>query len=80
MTSHKLEPVDHLIAANIRYYRSLRGLTREMLAKRVDMSPGRLRCYETGQSSIGAAGLLQIARALEVPIGQFFAGDVSKHI
>lgn len=76
MAARKPEPIDHLIAANIRFYRVRRGLSRTMLAARVELSEARLGALEMANRSITAAELLRIARALETPVGQFFAGDV----
>ena len=49
------------------------GVTQMELARRLGVSPGQIKSYETGGTSVRASTLEAIARVLEVPVSYFYA-------
>ena len=62
------------IGSRIRFYRKLRELSQRELASQMRMAPSQLSRYETGQSEPTLGVLRRIARALSVPVSDFFFG------
>lgn len=62
--------IKKVIAANIRKYRKLRGLTQEQLALLAELSYDFIRRIETseGKSGFSVVTLYKIATVLEVPL------------
>lgn len=60
------------IGRKIRSIRQHSGLTQEMLAELVAVSPQQIQKYETGRTKITTDRLQQLARALQVPVTAFF--------
>lgn len=58
------------IAANVRHYRRLRGLTQEQLAELVDVPPLRVQRVERGQADVRVGLLVDLAAALRVALGR----------
>ncbi|WP_295236869.1 helix-turn-helix transcriptional regulator [Veillonella sp.] len=58
------------IGARIAYYRTLRGLTQDELAKRASISPGALGRIERGKynDNVSIAMLVHIATGLQIEI------------
>jgi len=63
------------IGSEIRDLRKAKGLTVTDLATRIGRSVGYVSQIERGLSETSISDLRRIARALEVPIGWFFAND-----
>lgn len=61
-----------LIGEAIRTYRKRVKLTQEELAERADLNPKYLGEIERGEKIISIEALLRIAKAVKVPIRQFF--------
>ena len=56
------------IGQRIREARKTRGLTIQKLAKKAEIHPNTLLCYEHGYSLPGIYALIQLADILEVPL------------
>ncbi|HOJ89424.1 MAG TPA: helix-turn-helix transcriptional regulator [Pseudothermotoga sp.] len=52
----------------IRELREQKDLTQEALAKRANLSPKTISCYERGKAMPSFRALVRIAKALNVPI------------
>jgi XRE family transcriptional regulator, regulator of sulfur utilization len=61
-----------LIGEAIRAYRKRAGFTQEDLAEWADLNPKYLGEIERGEKIISIEALLRIAKAVKVPIRQFF--------
>lgn len=57
---------DIIVGANIKRYREIRGLTREKLAEKVNISPTFITNVENGARSMSIESLRDIASALDV--------------
>jgi len=62
------------VGVRIRFYRTLRGLSQREFARRLRMSPAQLSRYETGHTEPRLPVLRRIARALNMPLSEFFYG------
>lgn len=60
------------IGLNILHYRKERGLTQEELAQMTGYSRTQIQRVETAYSAPSAAILVDIAKALEIPIEKLF--------
>lgn len=60
------------IGPRVRFYRKIRNLSQRQLASSLRMAPAQLSRYETGRTQPGLAVLRRIARALDVPVSDFF--------
>jgi transcriptional regulator with XRE-family HTH domain len=67
-------PVDEHVGKRIRHRRWLVGVTQQGLAERVGIKFQQIQKYETGTNRVSASRLWDIAEALEVDVGFFFAG------
>lgn len=56
------------LAANVRHFRTLRGLSQEKLAERADLSIEIVSKIERSKSNPALMTLLKIAQALCVPV------------
>jgi transcriptional regulator with XRE-family HTH domain len=69
MRAKKLpDPLDRLIGRNIRFYRIECGLSQTALADGIGVSFQQLRKYERAANRVPASRLIQIARALNLPV------------
>jgi transcriptional regulator with XRE-family HTH domain len=66
--------VDLHVAMRLRERRLALGLTLQQVAERLGASYQQVYKYETGVNRLSAGRLFQLAEALEVGIGHFFAG------
>lgn len=63
------------LGSEIRNLRKAKGLTVTDLAERIGRSVGYVSQIERGLSEVSISDLRRVARALDVPIGWFFAND-----
>ena len=68
------DPIDVHVGSRIKLRRSLTGTTQGKLAEAVGVSFQMVQKYEKGDCRVGASRLLQVARALQVPVAWFFEG------
>ena len=70
----RANPIDAHVGARLRQRRSFLGLSQEKLARSLDLTFQQIQKYERGANRISAGRLYQLAAALDVPVGYFFAG------
>lgn len=63
-----------MIGDALRAYRKKAGFTQEKLAEAVDLNPKYLGEIERGEKIISIEALLRIAKAVKIPIRDFFQG------
>ena len=61
-----------LMGEAVRNFRKRAGLTQEGLAELVDLNPKYIGEVERGEKIISIEALLRIARAVKIPIRDFF--------
>src|ERR1700685_2608989 len=66
------DPLDILVGARIRAFRSHRGMSQDDLAGELGIAVQQLQKYEKGIDRGGASSLSRIAAVLGVSIGEFF--------
>lgn len=66
------DPTDLHVGGRLRQRRLLVGMTQEKLADAVGVSFQMVQKYEKGACRVGASRLLQISKALGVPVAYFF--------
>jgi transcriptional regulator with XRE-family HTH domain len=66
--------VDKLIGQNVRANRLSRGLTQKKLADRIGVTFQQVQKYEEGANGARGSRLVQIAKALDVPVLELFKG------
>lgn len=73
-TDRTPNPVDIHVGARVRVRRKQKGISQEALANRLKLTFQQVQKYERGTNRISASKLYEIARALELPISDFFDG------
>lgn len=63
-----------LIGDAIRAYRKRAGFTQEKLAEMVELNPKYIGEIERGEKIISIEALLRVAKAVKIPIRDFFRG------
>ena len=63
-----------MIGGAIRNHRTRASLTQERLAELVDLNPKYIGEVERGEKIISIEALLRVAKAVKVPILEFFRG------
>ena len=66
------------IGANMRAAREAKGISRAELARKVNMYPNLIRCYETMEVCPGADNLILLANALGIGLDEYVAGVVTR--
>lgn len=66
------QPVDRVIGARVRTVRKLLGLRQRDLAIMLKVSQSQIGNYESGRSQMKAAQIMQLGKAMGVPINEFF--------
>ena len=72
MLARKPDPLDSVVGAKIRIFRTNRGLSQTALAEAVGVTFQQVQKYESGTNRVGAGRLSRIAVVLGVSIGQLF--------
>ena len=78
MLARTPDPLDVMVGAKIRIFRSHRGISQTDLARKIGVAFQQVQKYEKGTNRVGASRLVQIADVLKVPITSLFAG-VDRH-
>ncbi len=68
------ESLDRAIAERVREVRETLGMTQQELADLTGISRAQIAAYENHRNRILASGLLRTARALGVPVADFYEG------
>jgi transcriptional regulator with XRE-family HTH domain len=66
------DPVDIHVGRRLRQRRALLGISQDKLGRAVGLTFQQIQKYERGANRVGASRLLQLSRALAVPIAYFF--------
>lgn len=66
--------VDAFVGEKIRERRTELGMTQQNLAAALDISYQQVQKYETGANRVSAGRLYEIARRLDMDVGEFFGG------
>jgi len=74
MTARRAEAGDAVVGQNVRAHRLARQMSQTALAEAIGITFQQVQKYEKGVNRIGAARLVRIARALEVPAVKLLAG------
>jgi transcriptional regulator with XRE-family HTH domain len=79
MLARKPDPLDAVVGAKIRIFRTNRGLSQTALAEAIGVTFQQVQKYESGVNRVGAGRLSRIADVLGVSISQLFesSDDVS---
>jgi transcriptional regulator with XRE-family HTH domain len=72
MLAKRPDPLDVMVGAKIRIFRTHRGLSQSDLAEKIGVAFQQVQKYESGANRIGASRLSRIAAALGIPIGDLF--------
>ncbi|HEY0803063.1 MAG TPA: helix-turn-helix transcriptional regulator [Steroidobacteraceae bacterium] len=72
MSARKPDPLDVVVGAKIRIFRTDRGLSQTALADAIGVTFQQVQKYESGTNRVGAGRLSRIAVVLGVSIGQLF--------
>ncbi len=62
------------IGRRLRQARLSRGLSQDLLGKRLGITYQQIQKYESGSNRIGGSRLWDMCRLLDVPVGYFFEG------
>jgi transcriptional regulator with XRE-family HTH domain len=71
------DPLDAMVGARIRVFRTHRGLSQSDLAEKIGVAFQQVQKYESGANRVGAGRLSRIAAALGIAIGELF--EPSQH-
>lgn len=71
-----IDPVDILIGKNVRFYRSILGLTQKDLAQQIGLSAQQVQKYEAGTNKMHASRLYHISQILKTPLDDFFKDEI----
>lgn len=66
------DPVDVHVGAKVRARRLLMGFSQDSLAKMIGLTFQQIQKYERGTNRISVSRLIDIAKALKVPVNYFF--------
>ena len=77
MSAKRPDPLDVMVGAKIRIFRTDRGLSQSDLAEKIGVAFQQVQKYESGANRVGASRLSRIAAALGVSIGELF--EPSEH-
>jgi transcriptional regulator with XRE-family HTH domain len=72
MARQKPDPVDVHVGANIRLFRSAKGLSQTAVGKALDVTFQQIQKYEKGANRVGPARLTKLSKLLGVPVSRFF--------
>ena len=66
--------VDVYVGKRIRQFRWIAGFSQQELGDTIGLNFQQIQKYETAANRVSASKLWEISRALNVPVGHFFAG------
>jgi transcriptional regulator with XRE-family HTH domain len=76
-TPHRITDADRAVAARLRHHRQTRGLTQRGLAALTGDTERAISFYERATTRVSARKLVDLARALEIPIA-WLCADVDE--
>lgn len=74
MILDKITPVDVHIAAKLRQFRLIAGISQDELGELVGVCLQQIQKYEKAKNRVSASRLFEFAQLLERPISDFFEG------
>jgi transcriptional regulator with XRE-family HTH domain len=77
MSAKRPDPLDIMVGARIRIFRTNLGLSQSDLAEKIGVAFQQVQKYESGANRVGASRLSRIAAALGIAIGELF--EPSQH-
>ncbi len=78
MAARKSGPLDAMVGAKIRMFRTNLGMSQTALAERIGVSFQQVQKYEKGANRVGASRLSQIASVLGISVGDLFESPQQK--
>jgi transcriptional regulator with XRE-family HTH domain len=72
MLGKRPDPLDIMVGAKIRIFRTHRGMSQSDLAEKIGVAFQQVQKYENGTNRVGASRLSRIAAALGISIGELF--------
>jgi transcriptional regulator with XRE-family HTH domain len=72
MLARTPDPLDVMVGARIRIFRTHRGMSQSDLAEKIGVAFQQVQKYEKGTNRVGASRLSRIAAVLGVSIGELF--------
>ena len=72
------DPLDVMVGAKIRIFRTHRGMSQSYLAGKIGVAFQQVQKYENGTNRVGASRLSRIAAVLGVSIGELFEPSKAK--
>jgi transcriptional regulator with XRE-family HTH domain len=72
------DPLDVMVGAKIRIFRTHRGMSQSDLAGKIGVAFQQVQKYEKGINRVGASRLSRIAAVLGVSIGELFGSSAEK--
>jgi transcriptional regulator with XRE-family HTH domain len=72
MAKKKPDPIDVHVAANIRLFRSAKGLSQTTLGDILRVTFQQVQKYEKGLNRVGSSRLSILSKTLGIPINRFF--------
>jgi transcriptional regulator with XRE-family HTH domain len=79
MLAPEYQHLQHVLAANVRHWRKVRGLTQESLAQKSEIAPRHLQKLEAGELNVTLHTLYRVALALNVNVGDLFISPAEDH-
>jgi transcriptional regulator with XRE-family HTH domain len=78
MLARTPDPLDVMVGAKIRIFRTHRGMSQSYLAGKIGVAFQQVQKYENGTNRVGASRLSRIAAVLGVSIGELFEPSEDK--
>jgi transcriptional regulator with XRE-family HTH domain len=72
------DPLDVMVGAKIRIFRTHRGMSQGYLAAKIGIAFQQVQKYENGTNRVGASRLSRIAAVLGISIGELFEPSAAK--
>lgn len=77
-TKGKPNGVDIFVGKRVRHIREVRGMSQEMLGRKIGITFQQVQKYENGMNRIACGRLYDISKVVEKPVGWFFPPPVSQ--
>ena len=78
MTARTPDPLDVMVGAKIRVFRTYLGMSQTDLARKIGVAFQQVQKYEKGTNRVGASRLSRIAAVLRISIGELFESPEGK--
>jgi transcriptional regulator with XRE-family HTH domain len=72
------DPLDVMVGAKIRIFRTHRGMSQTDLARKIGVAFQQVQKYEKGTNRVGASRLSRIAAVLGISVGELFESQGDK--